>query len=385
MENKTVLYCRNMNPSRVGVLNLSSPTYSRCLQLKNAGLDIVFVGMCDEDRTMKETVRGMRACFVNQKASGEHLVAQIRKAFPDCGPIPLVIARDLPSARASLRVAKTLKCPAYYESLETWTGYHVVDGKHVFPDYYRTYLRERLVVRRFRRMIVHSFPAMAYQRRLYGLDEDHIGVMYSALPIPEDDGSFPIFDSVDPNDRVIVCSGGLAPRRGLEELVTCFAYMPDGYKLLLAGEGTLKSKLEQIVAEKRIENKVLFQGNVPVTEYYKLLKKADIGIDFRSDSTLNYDLAMSCRVIDYINCGIPVICSSTQAFRDTEKRLGVIKCLSQGLSPRQQAEQIMRCADHLLHDKVLMSEHLQNARDMEFSFDLYDRKFASWLADDGII
>jgi len=382
---KTVLYCRNLKPSQLHVLSLSSPMHSRYLQLKSVGLDMLVVGICQENQTTDETVRGMGACFVHQKSSGSDIVAHVRRAFPQCGPIPLVIARDLLSTRCSLRVANALECPAYYESLETWTGYHVVDGKRRFRDYYRTYLRERLVVRRFRRMIVHSFPAMAYQRRLYGLSEDRIGVTYSALPVPEGDGSFPLLDSVAADDRLIVCSGALAPGRGLEELVTCFAHMPEGYKLLLAGEGALKGPLEQIVAENHLQDKVLFHGNVPVTEYYKLLKKADIGIDFRSDSTLNYDLAMSCRVIDYINCGVPVICSPTQGFRDLEARLGVVKCMSRDLSPQQQAAQIVRYANELLDDKEATVRKLEHAMETEFSLEANTRKFTGWLSDDGVL
>ena len=45
--------------------------YSRYLQLKDVGLDILILGICDEDRTVSETVRDMRVCFVNRKSSGQ--------------------------------------------------------------------------------------------------------------------------------------------------------------------------------------------------------------------------------------------------------------------------------------------------------------------------
>lgn len=382
---RTVLYCRNLGPSQRGVLNLSSPMYSRCLQLNDAGLDALIVGFCDTDRCATETVRDLRVCFVNRRLSGRRMISEIRGAFPECGSIPLVIARDLPSARSSLRVARALGCPAYYDSLETWTGYQVVNGRRAFPDYYRTYLQERRVVRQFKRMVVHSFPAMDYQARLYGLQSDRIGVTYSALPVPDGEGTFPVLGSIGPSDRLLLCSGSLAPRRGLEALVECFAFMPDNYKLLLAGEGPLKGALERRVVERDLHDKVLFQGNVPVTEYYRLIKRADVGIDLRSDSTLNYDLAVSCRVVDYINCGLPVAGSTTRSFRDIEDRLGVIKCLSSGLDPRRRAEEIVRCVDEFLGDTALTARHLQHAMDTEFSYEVNARRFASWLSEDGII
>lgn len=381
---RTVLYCTHLRPSGLDVLEHNSPMYSRFQQLRGRGLDLVLLGRSETGRVEKRVSGNLRICYADLKSSGRDLAAAVRDMFPECGQIPLVVARELPTARYALRVARALQCSAYYESLETWTGYHVRDGKRVFPDYYRWYLREKLVIRRFRRIIAHSFPARDYLKRLYRLKDDQIGVVYSALPVPEGDGSFASLSSVGPSDRLIVCSGGFSPLRGLEELVACFAFVPEGYKLLLAGDGPLKGKLEQMVRDKNLQGRVLFQGNVPVDQYYQLIKKADIGIDFRNNSLLNYDLNMTCRAIDYINCGVPVISGVTQCFRDIEKRLGVVKCMSPGLSPQQQGQQIARYADEFLDNPEQTRQRLQHAMDTEFSFEVNARKIGGWLSEDGI-
>ena len=82
---------------------------------------------------------------------------------------------------------------------------------------------------------------------------------------------------------------------------------------------------------------------------------------------------------------MPVIASATRSFRQIEERLGVIKCLSQGLGLRQQARQIVRYTDEFFRDRSLTTQRLEHAMDTQFSFEVNKRRFVSWLSEDGIV
>lgn len=77
--------------------------------------------------------------------------------------------------------------------------------------------------------------------------------------------------------RVIINVGRLAPEKGQEQLIRAFAKVNKEHPdtgLLILGEGELRSELEQLIKELKLENNVLLPGRVNNTSEY--LDKAKI-------------------------------------------------------------------------------------------------------------
>jgi len=334
-------------------------------------------------------LRDMNICFVNRKLKPKHMITEIETHFPEYTDVRLVIARDLPSIGYASRIAKRLACAAYYESFETWTGYYVRNGKKVIPTYYRIYLSERRHIRHFKRVIVHSHTSLQHLIKLYHLVGNRTGVLYSALPNPKTEKrKSPLYTRlvrIKASDRIVICSGGLAPERGLEELIECFRFVRKQYKLVILGDGVLRGKLENQVAAKNLQDQVFFLPYAPVEKYLEILAGADIGIDFRIANNLNYDLACSVRVVDYLNCKLPVITSTTQGFKYIENQYGVVKCVPRQLSVAEKGAYIERLSDGYFEDLDNVIRQIKRVVETEFSFDTNVAKLKAWLQADGVL
>jgi len=112
--------------------------------------------------------------------------------------------------------------------------------------------------------------------------------------------------SLNEEDKLVISHGGLNPNRGLENLIKVFKYTPRNIKLVMMGNGILKQKLEQMIAELGLKEKVYIIDEKPIGVYYRYVASADLGIDIRDVENLNYKLALPIRIVDDIICGIPV-------------------------------------------------------------------------------
>lgn len=100
--------------------------------------------------------------------------------------------------------------------------------------------------------------------------------------------------------------GRFSPQKNHELLIQCYKRLLEKYeslKLILVGEGELKRNIEQLVIDNKMQDKVLFTGNVINVEDY--LAKADIFL-----MTSDYE-GLPLSVIEAMAAGLPIV--STKA------------------------------------------------------------------------
>ncbi len=115
----------------------------------------------------------------------------------------------------------------------------------------------------------------------------------------------------DSKKFIMMYHGTLTPLYGLDIALNAFALVhkeiPEA-EFWIIGDGTERAKLEELVYNQVIEEKVKFFGVVPQQEIPKWLSKCDMGImATRQDKFL--DLSFSNKLPEYIVMGKPVIIS----------------------------------------------------------------------------
>ena len=125
------------------------------------------------------------------------------------------------------------------------------------------------------------------------------------------------------NDIVIGYVGAIAAVRKLDVFIDHFEHIleeDERVKLVFIGDGNFSDKLKNIVAEKGLNNSVLFMGEIPpndLPEYYSIF---DFGLSHLPDIPV-YKHCFPLKILEYLSCGIPVLVSDIQAHRDISNQL----------------------------------------------------------------
>lgn len=107
-----------------------------------------------------------------------------------------------------------------------------------------------------------------------------------------------------PESLVVLYQGGLLPGRAIDELVDAMAQVPDAY-LVVQGSGEYESAMRSRVAERGVDARTIFMGQVPHERLFELTCGADVGTIFLDGVTLNHQLAWTNRMFMYMMAGIP--------------------------------------------------------------------------------
>jgi glycosyltransferase involved in cell wall biosynthesis len=107
---------------------------------------------------------------------------------------------------------------------------------------------------------------------------------------------------------VLVYSGLLIPNRGLENTIRALHHLAN-MQLVLLGEGVLRQRLEALVANSGLSDRVTFADLIPHLEVPAFISSADIGIVPYEHVGLNYYLCSPNKLFHYVMAGLPIACS----------------------------------------------------------------------------
>jgi len=158
---------------------------------------------------------------------------------------------------------------------------------------------------------------------------------------------------LDKDFKYICFTGNIAPWQGLEYLIMALPIIlqerPDT-KVLIVGEGRLKTKLRKLALEKGVEDKIIFTGRVPYHEVPKYINASIICTDTFINSR------SPVKVYEYLACEKPVVASdfpSTKFLKD--ENAGI-------LVPAKDIQQLAEAILKLLKEEKLRRTMGRNGR-----------------------
>lgn len=108
-------------------------------------------------------------------------------------------------------------------------------------------------------------------------------------------------------DVLCVFQGVMNKGRALFKLMEAFIMTNANIKLIMVGDGALKTELEKYVSDNKLDDKVFFTGRVKSSELLNYTKGCDIGINLQEPINISKKLASANKLFEYIHAGIPVI------------------------------------------------------------------------------
>ena len=111
------------------------------------------------------------------------------------------------------------------------------------------------------------------------------------------------------NKRILILQGtGINVQRGVEEAVLAMQYL-ENVVLLIVGSGDVIPALKKMVANHKLESKVIFKPKMPFAELRQYTMNSDLGLAIDKDTNLNYHYSLPNKLFDYIHSGIPTLSS----------------------------------------------------------------------------
>lgn len=117
-----------------------------------------------------------------------------------------------------------------------------------------------------------------------------------------------------PDQKIVLYQGGLAPGRGIEEIIAAFsARRDDAVVVIFMGYGPLD---ELILSETKKSDKVYFHPAVSPNELLKYTVSADYGLCLIQNTCKSYFYCMPNKLFEYLMTGLPVLVSNMKEMRE---------------------------------------------------------------------
>lgn len=114
--------------------------------------------------------------------------------------------------------------------------------------------------------------------------------------------------NIPPKDKIVIYPGIFAPGRGLERLILSAQYMNDVI-IVLMGPDKLNGKLQQVIRDLDVEDRVKIHAPVPPKEVPRYVASADVGVMPTQAVRPSYYYGSGNKLFHYVMAGIPAAVS----------------------------------------------------------------------------
>lgn len=250
-------------------------------------------------------------------------------------------ANDLPTLKPAYKLSKKLNCKLVYDSHEiyneTLNQFFPRESSFLKGMVFRTLLgimkrhgksTERELIRKVDYFITVNGSLLNYFKEEYGISN---GISIMNFPNRKASDDSPVVDyrsmfNWEEKSKIFIYQGLLNEGRGLKLLVSTFTNTAPDNKLVIIGDGPIRQQLSQIAEDSNNQDRIKFVGKVPLKDLPGYTKGADIGVNLLEDLNLSKKLASPNKLFEYIQAGIPILCTDTVENRKVidKYKLGIL-------------------------------------------------------------
>jgi glycosyltransferase involved in cell wall biosynthesis len=289
-----------------------------CQTLHNEGYRVLLIGSCQKQSIgLKEReYQTHRIRLVFQKSVLFYAEFNIRLFFwLLTHKADIYLGNDLDVMPATQLSAFVWRKPLVYDSHEYFLGMAGMDRKPLRRHIWKAV--EKILFHR----VKYAYTVCDSVRNLYRRDYDKKLTVVRNLPFrdnnhleltPEERDWIALTDKKIPvNKRIIILQGaGLNAHRGVEELIFSMLFL-DGarFHLLIVGGGDIFPRLEKIVFQNNLQEKITLIPKVPFNVLDHFTRQAHLGLSIDKPSVINHRYSLPNKLFEYLHAGVPVLAS----------------------------------------------------------------------------
>jgi len=240
----------------------------------------------------------------------------------------ILLSNDLDSLTANFLASRLKRVPLVYDSHEYFTEVPELINRPRIQKIWESLERKMLPNVKYAYTVCDSIANVYHEK--YGTDFKVVRNLPQAREIKS--------QKKESDKKLILYQGAVNVARGLEQAIRAMHYIENA-ELVIAGDGDIKTELEELVKTEKLENKVRFTGRLPLEKLHEITVQADLGLSIEEDFGLNYRFALPNKLFDYIQAQIPVLVSNLPEMAAIVKKYKV-GAITDSLEPKQLAARI---------------------------------------------
>jgi glycosyltransferase involved in cell wall biosynthesis len=163
--------------------------------------------------------------------------------------------------------------------------------------------------------------------------------------------------NIPPDQHIVIYAGLMKPGRGLDMLIRAAPYL-DRAVIILMGPEQIRSHLEHLTRELKVQNRVLFRDPVPPEDVQYYVASADIGVMPTQNVDLSYYYGAGNKLFHYLAAGIPAAVSNHPEKRRIVETYGVGAVFDEN-----DPQDIARTINQLLSNEKIYQAMCRRARE----------------------
>jgi glycosyltransferase involved in cell wall biosynthesis len=269
-----------------------------CTSLENMGFQVLLVGrLLSHSKPIERSYSTKRFRLLFNKGVCFYAEYNFRLfVFLLFAKSDVLLSNDLDSLTANFMAAKIRGKKLVYDSHEYFTEVPELINRPKVQKVWE-WLEQKMVPKLKNAYTVCDSIAKVYKKK-YGVDFKVV----RNIPLAR---NFEVTKN-DESTKTILYQGAVNIGRGLEQAILAMKYIANA-KLIIAGDGDIKSQLEELVRKEKLTTKVEFTGRLSIEELSQLTPQADLGLSIEEDLGLNYRYALPNKLFDYIQALVPVL------------------------------------------------------------------------------
>jgi len=196
-----------------------------------------------------------------------------------------------------------IKIKLVYDSHELFTEVPELNNRKLVKKIW--FAIERMILPKLKNSYTVCEPIAEYYQKMYGINMQVIRNLPSCKSINTQIKNQLI---IPDNKKIILYQGALNMGRGIEYIIPLMQYIENAVFVII-GTGDIENDLKKMVASHKLEDRVIFTGNLSLEQLNAFTPKADVGLVLQEDISLSYHFVLPNRLFDFINAEVPVLAS----------------------------------------------------------------------------